>query len=91
MSGTRTTRLGIFLTLFYFAGELPKELRNLINLKELNISFNKFGGRLSIRTERFRNLLTFQFLGMRTAQGTRQTFQFDQIYRRKQLAVRSVS
>ena len=38
----------ILLTLPFFAGELPKELGNLIKLKSFNVDNNKIGGELHV-------------------------------------------
>ena len=37
----------------FFAGQLPKELGKLVNLKEFDVYGNKIEGQLSTRTERF--------------------------------------
>ena len=61
----------------FFAGQLPKELGKLVNLKAFKVYGNKIEGQLSIRTERLHVLLTFQLFGRRIAQGARQFDQFD--------------
>ena len=46
----------------FFAGQLPKELGKLVNLKEFHVDCNKIEGQLSIQSERFRvgvDMVTF--------------------------------
>ena len=54
-------RFGIFILLF-FAGELPKELGNLVNLTELRLDDNQFRGKLYVPSYmRLCVSLTFHF------------------------------
>ena len=57
----RAERLRVLLIFQFFAGQLPKQLGQLVNLKVLWLHDNAFEGPLSIRTERLRILLTFAF------------------------------
>ena len=49
---TERFRVGVDMVTFV-AGQLPKELRKLVNLKVFDVYDNKIEGQLSIRTERF--------------------------------------
>ena len=50
-SGLRASDFVLIWSLF-FAGQLPKELGKLVNLKEFHVYGNKIEGQLSIRSER---------------------------------------
>ena len=52
-SACRTEQLRILLTVPPYSGELPKELGDLVSLKEFNVSNNKLRGGPSTRSERF--------------------------------------
>ena len=75
-----------------FAGELPKELGQLANLKVFDVSVNSIGGELYVpaymRCIFLADILTF--FHRRTAQGARQARQFDQAPAERQPIPRQV-
>ena len=62
---------------FFFTGELPKELGNLVNLIELYLYMNKFQGELYVPAYMRCMLVDISVFYRRIVQGARQTRQFE--------------